>query len=56
MCKLEKLSSIKDWGQTDHVTTPTRARLRCRWPRSHHAARLAALAHNTNDVTFNVNV
>ena len=30
-------------GQTDRVTTPTRAGL-CRWHRLRHAARLAALA------------
>ena len=41
------LSSIEDQGQTDRVTTPTRAGLRrCRWPRPSHAARLVALARN----------
>ena len=39
-----KLPSIGDRGQTDRVTTPTRAGLRrCRWLRPRHAARLAAL-------------
>ena len=39
-----KLPSIDDRGQTDRVTTPTRAGLRrCRWLRPRHAARLAAL-------------
>ena len=41
----EKLPSIEDRGQTDRVTTPTRAGLR-RWRRSRHAARLAELARS----------
>ena len=38
----EKLFPINNIGQTDRVTTPTRAELR-RWPRPRHTARLAAL-------------
>jgi len=40
--ELEKPSSVEDRGQTDRVSTPTRARLR-RWRRPRHAARFAAL-------------
>ena len=44
----EKPSSIKDRGQTDRATTPTRALdfRRWRWPRPHHAVRPAALARS----------
>jgi len=42
---LEKLSLIGDRGQTDHLTTSTRAGLRrCRWPRPRYVACLTALA------------
>ena len=41
----EKLSLIEDRGQTDRVTTPTRAALR-HWHGPHHAARLAALVRS----------
>jgi len=52
--KLEKLPSIKDWGQTDRVTTPTHAGLHCcHWHQPHHATCLTELAcsrrhHNKN--------
>ena len=42
--ELEKLSSMEDRGQTDRITTPTRAGFRrCGWPWQRHTARLAAL-------------
>ena len=45
--ELEKLPPVKNRGQTDRVTTPTRAGLRrCRWPRLRHDAPLAALARS----------
>ena len=43
----DRLPSIEDRGQTDSVTTPTRAELRrCSWPRSRHAAPLTALVRS----------
>ena len=50
---VEPSSSIENRGQTDRVTTPTRAgrSRRCRWPRSRHAAHIALLSSHSTTPT-----
>jgi len=51
------LDSTADRGQTDSVTTPTRAGFRsCGWPRPRHAARFAALARSSINQSINQSI